>query len=202
MRGAILVAVVFLLAACPPPAHADFGDSGTLGIFFAEAPSSVYDKLIFGVVAFLPFDMWVLTYNVIGGMEAYEFSLQLPAGSLVSGGRILPEGATDFGTGADNFIVGTGGICRGATGWFTAVKYAGVLFLSAVGNDIPICLAGAQPSSFPNSRPGYLVCSSPGDLRNFGAAYIGCAVINCQDIYACVVPTDEKSFGALKAGYP
>jgi hypothetical protein len=119
----------------------------------------------------------------------------------VSGGRSIPPGCSDFGAGDDNWIVGTGGACLGegtASSWL--VKYAGLLFLSAVGNDLTLCMGGASPSSFPNGAPGYLVCQAPGLLRNYGSAYEGCAIINRSTLPEPVAD-DASSFGALKAAY-
>jgi hypothetical protein len=140
----------------------------------------------------------VLSYQVPGGVEAYEFSLSMPAGAIVTGGYIFPPGSTRFDT-PHNWYIGTGGICQGEIGWLTLVEYRNVMFMSDPGPDVPICLDGAHPSSFPNGEPGYLVCNSPGDLRNFGRAYAGCAMINCTNCDA--VPDGALTFGAVKARY-
>jgi hypothetical protein len=133
-------------------------------------------------------------------MEAYEFSMPIPAALVVAGGRLLPVGATDFGPGDDNWIVGTGGICHGASDWFKAVHYAISLLLSSA-TDLPVCIGGAAPSSFPGGEPGYLVCASPGNLQTLGPAYPGCAIINCISPSCWPDPADVRSFGALKTSY-
>ena len=202
MRKTSALAVILAVALASGTAAAQAVDPGGIGEFFTATPLSAEDAIRNGVVAFVPFDIFTLVYAAPGGMEAYEFSVQMPPGALVTAGRLLPAGATDFGVGDDNWIVGTGGICQGATGWFTLVKYGGTLFLAAPGNDVPFCLAGATPSSFANGWPGYLVCQAPGVLRNFGLAYAGCAFINCTAYFRChPLPNAESTFGALKASY-
>jgi hypothetical protein len=160
----------------PQPTHSPA--PGDVGVFF-DAQGMTYQRP--GTVSFVPFDVFVVAFAPPGGMEAYEFSLTMPAGAIVSQGRVLPLGATDFGAGDDNWIVGTGGICQGLTPAAVLVTYRGMLFLAAVPNDLTLCLSGSQPSSFPSGAPGYLVCNAPGQLQQFASAYPGCAVINPSD---------------------
>lgn len=173
---------------------------GDIGIFFVEEPATGGDAREVAL-PFEPFDIFVVSFDVPGGMEAYEFGITVPMGMLVSGGRLLPPGATDFGAGDDNWIVGTGGNCIGAVGSFALVRYAAALFLAPVGLDVPICLTPATPTSFSPPSPGYLVCESPGDLRPFTPAYVGCAELNDTDNPCCPVGTESESFGALKARF-
>lgn len=194
----LLMATAILLAT----AGAAYGQAqpGDLGVFFTATPTTGADIVEHDVVVFAPVaDIFVVSFDVPGGMEAYEFSLQLPVGLLVTGGRILPAGATDYGAGDDNWIVGLGGACVGASGTFVLVRYAEPLFLAPPGNDLPICLGPAFPNNLVHS-PDYLVCDAPGDIRIFGAAYPGCAVINPTNLPE-PLPALDRSFGALKAAY-
>jgi hypothetical protein len=188
-----LAAISVLAMTAPAFAQAQPGD---LGVFF-DAEGTQTGRV--GVVAFSPFNLYVTVFDVPGGMEAYEFAIQMPAGAIGSGGRVLPAGATDFGAGDDNFIVGTGGICRGQTGPSQLVTYNGVLFLSAVASNVPVCLVGGSPSSFPNGAPGYLVCNSPGNLRNFGSAYTGCSLVNPTT--EPPIANEATSWGSVKATF-
>jgi len=199
MKKLLFLVTAVSVLALAGMAHAQ-ADPGDLGIFFTATPTTGADAVRDGVAAFAPFNVYVVTFDVPAGMEAYEFAIQMPAGAVVSAGRVLPAGATDFGPGDDNFIVGTGGLCHGQTGPFALVTYNGVLFLAAVANDVTLCLVGSSPTSFPNGAPGYLACDSPGDLRNFGSAYAGCAIINHLTL-PIPVPNEATSFGALKAAY-
>ena len=192
--------LVLLLLLGPARAAAFPPDPGSIGAFFTDSPIDTWRSRMITTQAFAPFDIYALSYAVPDGMEAYEFSMPMPAGVVVGGGRQLPEGATDFGPGDDNWIVGTGGICHGESGWFTLVRYANAFVLAAA-NDLPVCIAGATPTSFPGGEPGYLVCASPGNLQTFGPAYFGCAVINCTQTWCYPDPVDARSFGALKASY-
>lgn len=181
------------------PAAGQIREPGDIGVFFDSAATMT---TLEGVAALDTFDVFVMTYSVPGGIEAYEFELwgPLPSHVVVSGGRELPPGAFDFGQGDDNWIVGTGGICHGREGLFIAVAYRGVMFLSDPGSEWPFCLMGSDPTSFPNGRPGYLVCNSPGVLRNFGLAYYGCATVNpCPGCYP--IPGSVSTFGGLKARF-
>lgn len=199
MKKLMVLATVVSVLALAGLAHAQ-AQPGDLGVFFTQAPTTGADAVKNGVVPYAPAgDVYVVQFGL--GVEAYEFSLTLPAGALVSGGRTMPAGCTDFGAGDDNWIVGTGGACLGegaASQWL--VKYTGLLFLSAVANDATICLNGATPSSFPNGKPGYLRCAAAGELYNYGAAYEGCAIINRVALPEPVAD-EASSFGALKAAY-
>lgn len=201
MKKLLILAIAVSALAFAGMAYAQ-PQPGDLGIFFTPTPTTGTDAVRNGVTAFVPFNVYVLTYSVPGGMEAYEFAVTVPAGAIFTGNpaRLLPVGSTDFGVGDDNFIVGTGGICQGASGWFALVTYQGMMFLAPPANDLTLCLAGATPSSFANGRPGYLVCDSPGNLQNLGSAYAGCAIINRAALPE-PVPADATSFGALKAAY-
>jgi hypothetical protein len=199
MKKLLFLVTAVSVLALAGMAHAQ-ADPGDLGIFFTATPTTGADAVRNGVVPFAPVgDLYVVQFGL--GVEAYEFSLSIPATALVSTGRTMPPGCTDFGAGDDNWIVGTGGACLGegaAAQWL--VKYGGVLFLSAPGNDVTMCLGGASPSSFANNAPGYLVCAAPGLLRNYGSAYAGCAIINRQTLPEPVA-NEATSFGALKAAY-
>lgn len=200
MKKLMVLATVVSVMALAGLAHAQ-AQPGDLGVFFTQAPTTGADAVKNGVVPYAPAgDVYVVQFGI--GVEAYEFTLTLPAGALVSGGRLMPAGCTDFGAGDDNWIVGTGGACLGegaASQWL--VKYASLLFLSAPGNDATICLSAANPTSFPSSPgPGYLRCAAAGELHNYGAAYEGCAIINRTNLPEPVAD-EASSFGALKAAY-
>lgn len=198
MKKLLMLATVVCAIALAGMAYAQ-AEPGDLGVFFSATPTTGADAVRNGTVAFAPFNMYVISFDV--GSEAFEFGLQLPAGLIVSGGRSTCPTCTDFGAGDDNWIVGTGGVCWGAAAGPTVLAtYAGALFLAPPANDATICLIGAVPSSFPNGLPGYLVCDAPGLLRNYGAAYEGCAIINRVALPE-PVPADATSFGALKAAY-
>lgn len=177
-----LVGQPLLLLAVAGAGRAAVPQPGDVGVFFDAAGTLTRRQ---GVVPYVPFDLHVVSFDVPGGMEEYEFGVQLPAGVIVSGGRQLPVGAVDTAAGDDNFLVTTGGACLGQSGAFVLVRYAGALFLSAVGLDIPVCLAGATPSRFAGGVPGYAACAPSGGLHPFGAAYAGCALINPGTIPCC-----------------
>jgi hypothetical protein len=202
---AILVSVLVATATIvvsSGPAFGEQPDPGDIGIFFTSNPTSGADAVLDNVGYLQPFDIYVVSFDVPKGMEAYEFGLTVVPNAIPTGGTVLPVGATDFGSGDYNWIVGTGGVCRGQVGPFVLVKYAAVVFLASPGDDVALCLLGATPSSFANGRPGYLACNSPGELHNFGAAYRGCALINPTPYGGEVpVPDAKQSFGTLKAGY-
>ena len=197
MRVFTVAAVAALgLALCQASAAAQLGvEPGDAGVSFDALGTTAG---LTGVIAFLPFDLYVVSHAVPDGMEGYEFSLIPPAGMLVSAGRILPAGATDSGDGEDNWIVGTGGVCQGAVGAFVMVKYGGALFLSTPGVNTPICLAGATPSSVPGGVAGYRACASSGDPRAFGVILDGCALLNA---YQGSSPADAADWGELKARF-
>ena len=195
----LAVAALAVLGLAAPAFAVGTPQPGDLGVFFDAAGTAMARV---GVAPFVPFNMYVVSFEVPGGMEAYEFSVTVPAGAIFTGSpsRLLPAGATDFGVGDDNFIVGTGGVCQVTAGAFALVVYQGMMFLAAPAGNSQVCMAGATPSSFPNGLPGYLVCNSPGNLRNFGAAYTGCAVINPTSGEG-PIPTDAQTWGSVKASF-
>jgi hypothetical protein len=198
MRTIVATLLIATVVTSASLAFAEQADPGDMGVFFTSNPISGAQAVLNDVGAFELFDVYVVSFDVPKGMEAYEFELPVPGPGIVTGGRLLPAGATDFGAGEDNWIVGTGGVCQGQVGPFTLVTYAAILFLAAPGNDVLFCLEGANPSSFPNGAPGYLACNSPGELHNFGAAYWGCATVNPLNIPQPIRGAKE-SFGGLKA---
>lgn len=178
-----LTAVILVCGILPAVCGAQGGfqlkappDPGDLGVFFDAAATIAVRN---GVVAYAPFDFYVFSFDVPGGMAEYELSITLPWSLLISGGRQLPAGAVDASAaGDDNWIVSTGAACLGATGALAVVSYTGALFLAQPGNDLTLCLGAATPSRFGLYAPGYLACGPTGGLHAFGAAYDGCAVIN------------------------
>jgi hypothetical protein len=179
---------------------------GSAGIFFTATPTTGADAVRNGVAAFAPVpDFFVVSFDVPGGMEGYELSVALPPGLVVTGGRSLPQGATDGGAGADNWIVAAGSACVGKVGTFTLVRYAAPLFLANPGNDVPIWLRGSTPSSVPGGWAGYRACNSRGEMRSFAPIFKNpCAVINPSITWpapVAAVGQPSLSFGALKAGF-
>jgi hypothetical protein len=176
---------------------------GDAQIYFADQPSSCRDAYEYRA-AFEPFDIYAVAFDVPDGMEGYEFSIALPPQLVVSGGRLLPEGATDTGAGDDNWIVATGGVCQGQVGSFWLVHYADALFLAPPDFNTTVCMAGATPSSVPSGLPGYRTCGPSGEVRAFHAAYTHCAVINLLPPFPSPCGSDatqEVSFGTLKSGF-
>jgi hypothetical protein len=195
----MITALAVTLFLAPSAAHAQ-AQPGDVGIFFTATPATGADAVENGVVAMVPFrDIFVLSFDVPGGMEAYAFSIEPPAGLIVTGGRFLPAGGLDLAAGEDNWVVGTGGICQGAVGTFVLVRYGAPMFLADPGSDAQICLRASQPN-VGGEKPGYLLCDAQGDVRAFGTAYRGCAVINPNEI-PVPIPTQPRSFGALKAAF-
>ena len=200
--GGLAVALLLGALATAAPSRAQvqswptaLPNPGDLGVFFDATGTQPVRN---GVVAFAPFNFYVIAFDVPGGLAEYELSVQLPAGLIIAGGRQLPPGATDSGAGDDNWIVATAGACLDAAGAFALVSYPTALFLSAPGVDVTLCLAGASPSRFPGNAPGYLACAPVGGLHPFGAAYVGCAIIN-RSTQPCYPTLDYLTVGVGSA---
>jgi hypothetical protein len=199
MRAFLVSAMFVAVVGSTGLSWAEQPDPGDMGVFFTPTPVSGAQAVLNGVQPFEFFDVYVVSFDVPSGMDAYEFSVNLSAFLVVTGGRNLPASAEDSGAGNDNWIVGTGGICRGQVGPFVLVTYSGVGFVSSPAPEENfICLSGATPSSFADGLPGYLTCNSPGELHEFGRAYLGCAVVNGV---CCPIATAKSSFGSLKRSY-
>jgi hypothetical protein len=192
-RRTCLLAFVAILCLVAPAAAQH--PAGSIGVFFDAAGTMTSTSV---PAPFILFNVYVIGFRVPGGMLGYEFSVGMPAGTIVSGGRqFFPAGALDVGTGDDNWLVGTGGTClEESVAAQIMVQYNGALFLAQPGANVQICLGAATPSSF-GGIPGYLTCLTAGDLRPFKLAYTGCAAVNGVG----PVPDAATSWGTLKAGY-
>lgn len=169
-------------------------DPGDAGVFFDPAGSWIGRS---GIIAYVPFDLYVVSHSVPGGMEGYEFSVIPPPEMLVASARTLPASYSDFGMGADNWIVDTNAQCVGAVGPFVMVKYNAALFLSTPAPNTLICFGGATPSRVSDAKPGYLPCGSSGELLPFGLVYSECAVLNPLT----ETPAAAMHWGELKARF-
>jgi hypothetical protein len=170
-RRTCLLAFVAILCLVAPAAAQH--PAGSIGVFFDAAGTMTSTSV---PAPFILFNVYVIGFRVPGGMLGYEFSVGMPAGTIVSGGRqFFPAGALDVGTGDDNWLVGTGGTClEESVAAQIMVQYNGALFLAQPGANVQICLGGATPSSV-GGIPGYVTCLSPNDFRTFGPAYVDCA---------------------------
>lgn len=148
------------------------------GVFFDPAGQQFGRP---GIAPFSPFDFYVVAHGIAGGLQGYKFSVQPPAGIIISGGRRLPAGAIDAGVGDDNWIVDTAGQCLPTPDPTILVTYIAALFLTAVQFNTPICMGGAQPSRLADGSAGYVDCTPAAALRALGPAYPGCAVVNPID---------------------
>ncbi len=136
---------------------------GSIGVYFDPAYRQQSSAV---AVPFAPFNFYVVAKGlqqpgVLDGIGAYECAVQPPAGSLVAT-HTLPGSYIDLGAGDDNWIVGTGG-CRsfvdngGDT--YLLVTYS-CLFLAAPGQNLPVRVTPAAPTSFTPAGPGFLVVNS------------------------------------------
>jgi hypothetical protein len=145
---------------------------GTVSGFLAPSWSGTeYPGQAPVIEPFIAFDFYVVALDPPGGMLGYECSVHVPQELIVAGGRtFFPNGGLDVGSGDDNWIVGTGGVClEGAI--VPLIRYAACLFIGPVPAGAQIALGPSTPSSFSEpglpGRPGYLSCLAAGDLRPF-----------------------------------
>lgn len=158
---------------------------GCVGVFFDLAGT----QLTTAVNSFVPFSFYLMAFNPPGGILAWELSNVMSPQILVTS-RSLPSGATDFGAGEENWIVGTGGTCYPENAKKILVTYSALLL--APSTDLTLCLGPANPTTFPGSwGPGYLGCFVPSDLRTFTPCVVNCdeqprcAVVNPVATYPC-----------------
>jgi hypothetical protein len=185
----LTLACVLVAATC---AHGQ-PQPGDLGVFFDRAAT----QTSMTALAFMGFHLYLVATAPPGGLLGWECRLFFP-GQMIVPSRALPPGrSVDLGQGDDNWIVGTGS-CVATSGQAVLVDYS-VLMLAAT-HDLTICLGPSSPSSFSPPSPGYVTCQHVDDLRPFGAAYRGCAVVNPAHLEP-PVPTGQASWGSLKGHY-
>jgi hypothetical protein len=154
------------------------------------------------VAAFVPFDLYVVGWGV-GEVRGWEIGMEISPlytvlDRTISNGSIIiapPE--------ADNYVVGLSG-CVGVAGQdYIFVSYR-LGYFSGTPSPVDETFCLVPPTAAGAS--GFLAyhdCSNQiveMGTFNFGdrPAYDGCAILNGS---YCIVPTERKSWGAVKAAY-
>lgn len=116
---------------------------------------------------------WFHAYLIVsappGGMDAFEVSVQLPPGLLVTGGRVISPPFGDGGPfetmrkGDDNWIVGSAGVCV-EDETVRLLSYHGCLWLAQPPPDAAITLGPSTPATIPGT-PAYQTCRPNAQIR-------------------------------------
>lgn len=93
--------------------------------------------------------------NFTNGMSAWEAALSVPAEITVTDRELLPLGASDSGTGDDNFIVDLGTTVLANSTPFTLVTYTAQVMNASVPEDLIITLGPASPSTGGTQTPSW-----------------------------------------------
>jgi hypothetical protein len=153
------VGAFFTIFVCLGLVQTAAGTQPTLGVYFDAAGT----QRTLNVTPLTPFDFYVVAHDPEGGINGYEFQVDVPLEISVVNREMNPLSGINFGSG-DNWIVGTG-VCLPETGTIHLVRYTA--FLIAPLNDVVIKLAPSNPSSFSPEAPGYVSCLSPSDIHPF-----------------------------------
>lgn len=197
MKKFAIFAIVALVMAFSASAFAQ-AEPGDLGVFF-DAEGLTSTAIV--PAAYMPFNVYVLAFDIVGDMMSYEFGLQFSGVAPVALQNVF-TGVQNFGSGSFDYAVGVGS-CVAPAGVYQLV-YLQLMYMAAPAADTTICLIPGTVDSFTPSGPGYAHCS--GDLQHFGIGQDGgefypdgCAVINATHLGP--VATPETSWGAVKAQF-
>jgi hypothetical protein len=141
-------------------------DPGDIGIYMDQLGAEPT-----GVVKhFIPFDVYVLGFDLPGGVQGYEYSVHIPAFFTVLE-SVLLDGIN---VGADlNVIHGLAG-CLDGTGVVQLQRLQMGVFVPGADQpslaDLSVCIGASTPSSL-SALPSWLDCA--GSLNAFGAAQNG-----------------------------
>jgi len=196
MKAKLLIVALLVITVTGTTASAQ--DPGDIGIFFDSGGTLTSGP----VIAFVPFNVYVVAFDLSGGVLGYEGSIQRDPNLILLTTIFSGPAPINVGT-PENWIVGTGG-CMAASGPTVLVQFQYFLAVPTAPADMLFCLGPSTPSSFAPAAPGYLDC--PGNLipftlaANGGGIYPdGCAVGNPTQLPP--VATEAESWGGLKALY-
>jgi len=192
MKSILLFAALLSLMLAGTQALAQ--DPGDIGLFFDVGGTQTTGP----VLASVPFHLYLVAFDVPGGIAGYEGSLDFPANITLLSATFYPIGtAINVGTN-DNWAVGTGD-CLPAVGPTLLVDFF-FLDLDPV-DDIIFTLGPAMPSSFDPPVFGYVDCNL--EIHPFGVAVDGggypanSAVGNATSLPP--VATEQENWGGVKA---
>ena len=180
----------------------------------AFAQPEQFDAGIFGddagtmtsmaAVDFVPFNVYVVGFDLDGQVKAMEWSVDFPANLTILGLTLAGPAPGNIG---DNLnVIAFTGACVDAAGPFVLGAYnVGFFAPGAAQPDVALCLGASTPSSFNPAAPGYSQCDNT--LVPFGVALNGeasgypngCFILN--PTMDPPVATEFNSFGEIKARF-
>lgn len=215
----LLLIVAVAGAAVPVSAQSDIGTA--MGSLFVSATSDSYEPFV-TVEPFTLFEFFVITeidYADVGlpalngenTMGAAEFRLDVDPRLILGNPVIGPGDGIQVGVAPDYILGFSAGL---PSGQFSSVLSFQAMIANEEATDAYVLLTGVQdaPATFENGEPGWAErgLSEPCTNRASGAP-IACLrnfvrieglVVNCTNEPACrAVPTEQRSFGGLKARY-
>ena len=192
MKSIMLFVVLISLSLAGAQALAQ--DPGDIGLFFDVEGTQPTGP----IVAAVPFHLYLVAFDVPGGIAGYEGSLALPPALTLLSATFYPIGTSiNVGT-VDNWAVGTGD-CLPAVGPTLLVDFF-LLDLAPV-DDIIFTIGPAIPSSFDPPSIGYVDCNF--DLHTFGVAVYGGGYPDNSAVgnptFQPPVATEQENWGGVKA---
>ena len=193
----LLLLLITMSVTAPTCSAQTAGDAG----IFADSQGT---QNTLAAAHFVPFNVHAVAFDLELDVLGYEFTFVGLEGLTVLASSFV--GAVNSGDVEGEYIVGTGSCLDGSGAFLMATLQVGS-FTGADLTDKPICMRGANPSSFPafSDAPGYLRCD--GTLRPFTAALnecgiypSGCLILNATQ-GGGPIPVETSGFGLLKAGY-
>ena len=191
MKSTLLFVALLTLSLAGTQAFAQ--DAGDIGLFFDAGGTQTTGP----VLPSLPFHLYVVAFDVPGGIAGYEGSLAFPATITLLSATFQPPGAINVGT-PDNWAVGTG-MCLPAVGPTLLIDF---FFLPIVtGDDLIFTIGPGFPSSFDPPAIGYADCDFV--LHTFGVAVSGGGYPDNSAVgnptFIPPVATEQENWGAVKA---
>jgi hypothetical protein len=177
MRGHAIIhqaGLAFLVVVCsalPAIAQPDPGDIGIYMDPLGAEPTGV-------AVTFVPFDVYVLGFDLPGGVQAYEYSVHIPPFFTVLE-SVFPDGVN---VGSDLNVIFALAECLDRAGVLQLQRLRMISVVpGAITMDMVVCIGASTPSSLAN-MPSWLDCT--GTLNEFGVAQEGgpypngCLILN------------------------
>jgi hypothetical protein len=190
------IILLMTLLSLPLAAGSVFGqEPGDIGVFFDAGGTQTARSIVAGV----PFDIYVVAFEIPIGILSHEGSIQRDPAHLLLGNQFYPPSSFNLGT-PENWIVGTG-ICFPIFGP-TVIQTLQYVSFAASLEDQLFCIGPSTPSSFSPAAPGYGDCADvhlPFGLAASGNGLYpdGCAVGNPTELPP--ISTEQQRWGEVKA---
>jgi len=202
----ITIAVITITVLLNPIAVAQ-PEAFSIGVSFDPA-GTIYEGIVPGFAA--PTRLYFLMLNLGEQIVGYENSVEISGPG--SEGWVITRGSVvglDLDSDPDGYVVGIG-VCAGTVGQPYQINTYDFAFFDSPQGPMDTLVCARPPTVSNPSIPGfpsYQTCAGALEAATVYPDNViepipdGCAVINCSLGPWCIVPTEQSSWGSLKANY-